>query len=109
MNARFWILGRDAGWVKVTLRPGQSLSWSYRYDHDEGWSSHCETLSHREDHVERRWRDDGRDCDGRMSTGGELACAITDLAALEVDGLGVPEWERFDCWQRDESAEAAGY
>jgi hypothetical protein len=51
MNARFWILGRHAGWVKVTLRPGQSLSWSYRYDHDEGWSSHCETLSRRLDRV----------------------------------------------------------
>jgi hypothetical protein len=109
MNARFWVLGRNAEWVKLTLKPGQSLSWAYAYDHDEGWSAHCETWNHRGDHVERAWINNGRDCDGRMSSGGELVCAISDLTARNVDGLAVPEWVTSETWQRDAYAEAAGY
>jgi hypothetical protein len=109
MNARFWVLGRDAGWVKLRLVPGQSLSWSYAYADDEGWSSHRETWRHGGDHVARTWMDDGRDCDGRLTIVAELLCPLTDLSAREFDGLRTPQWVDSEVSQRDEYAEAAGY
>lgn len=117
-NARFWVY-TDAGPVKLTLRPGQSLTHYVGGATDEGWSSFSSTWSHEGDHVRREWCDDGRDCDGRLTRGGTDACPIGELAAgMPIywpeneelfEGIHVPAWGEPDRWQRDEQAELAGY
>jgi hypothetical protein len=64
------------------------------------------------------WYETGRDCDGRYERGGELVCALGDLAGrdafaefpiAENAGIKAPEWRRATGYQRDHAAEAAGY
>ena len=123
-NIRFWIhnpANVDGGFVKLTLKPGQMLTWGYSCTTDEGWSSHYENwhfdaglgvLFH---NVDR----DGADCDGRLSSGSVRVCPIADLAAeapndycqehYDCKGVMLPAWVREDAWRRDYAAEAAGY
>lgn len=41
-NARFWVVVGES-WVKLTLRPGQSLTWAVCTSHEEGWSCERDT------------------------------------------------------------------
>lgn len=108
-NARFWDYLNN-GRVKITLRPGQSLTWSKWYRTDEGWSSEGCTWSHEGDGVRCQYGTDGVDCDGRLRQGGELFAPLADLRTGEtVDGIPYPAWEEIESWQRDYAAEAAGY
>ncbi len=114
-NARFWIWWAD-GWVKLTLRPGQSLSFGYRGPSDEGWHSHGETYSHEGDRVTSNITTDGRDCDGRFQTFDDFVCQLDQLAAREVWNMQddrlerrAPAWIALESYQRDHSAEAMGY
>lgn len=136
-NARFWEW-INGGWVKITLRPGQSLSWYRRIRHEEGWSSEGIVWEHEIDFVSRHATYDGRDCDGRLMQGFASECYIEDLQRYPafvgdvtrpptVVGIGqyprtwIPDcavldgnirtaaWESSRQWMRDESAEAMGY
>jgi hypothetical protein len=110
-NARFWIWHAD-GWVKLTLKPGQTLRTWTGGDHDEGWSTESHTFSHEGDHVRDEWYHDGTDCDGRLSRGGVAMCALPRLAARcdrYTQPHRVPEWVDAGRWQRDLAAEAMGY
>lgn len=109
-NARFWIWHSPGDcWVKLTLRPGQTLSFGYGGRTDEGWSYHSETYSHDGDYVSCEVENDGVDCDGRLSSCNRFTCSIHDLAAREVDDRHVPEWTRVHASWRDYEAEKAGY
>ena len=112
MNARFWVYV-NGGDVKLTLRPGRSLSWGRSWRHDEGWSSEdyawwCKKGT---EAVGRLYSTDGTDCDGRMSTCTETRCRYDKLQSYQVDDnpIRYPEWERLSQGQRDYQAEAAGY
>jgi hypothetical protein len=116
-NARFWTFWR-CGWVKLTLRPGQTLSASNGGPTDEGYHGEAEVWTHEGDMVRSEWASWGRDCDGRQEAGGEHVCPLGKLRARDMveafdvpenRGIFAPEWERADAWQRDHSAEAAGY
>lgn len=125
-NARFWVYV-NGGPVKITLRPGQQLSWSCGGPTDEGWSRESETWGYDcEDHVGevfRQWCHDGRDCDGRLTREGEDVCDLADLrrewpgglddmSQAERDGwrdVRWPAWRKAKSCQYDEYAEAAGY
>lgn len=122
--ARFWTFENDA-WIKITLRPGQSLSWGKSARTDEGFAAEGNTWSHEGDRVLLQWSRSGRDCDGFVSEAGELSCALSELASVpvfcEVDGepchethagraILRPEWEKVGPVRcRDSFAEAAGY
>lgn len=119
-NARFWIWYPPGDqWVKLTLRPGQQLSYGYGGRHEEGWSWTGETYSHEGDHVLCQFTSDGSDCDGRLTRRNDSRCDLDKLKArdmkadfpdwLDCRGIFAPEWERVASHQRDYQAEAAGY
>ena len=116
-NARFWVWHR-AGWVKLTLRPGQPLTTFEGQQTDEGHHREVSTFTHYGEAVVCEWCESGRDCDGRYERGGELVCELADLAARDAHaefpvsenvGIRAPEWKRATGYQRDHAAEAAGY
>lgn len=84
-NARFWCWVAD-GWVRVTLRPGQSLTWGRSWRDPEGWGFETSTWRHVGQGVEEDWARGGRDCDGYVEAAGLLFCPLERLAA-------VPAWE----------------
>ena len=112
MNARFWVQNAD-DFVKLTLRPGQSLSHSQGRPTDEGWASLARTWSYDlpEFLVRCEYVDDEVDCDGRLTRGVELECPLHRLEALTFNATPpLPFWEkRAPSWQRDYQAEVAGY
>ncbi len=90
-RVRFWHFHRD-GWVKLTVRGEQVLSFGYGGPTEEGWSSHS---------------------DGRLTQTTIVRCPIDKLASEkcaldDAPGL-VPEWTTISARQRDEYAEAMGY
>ena len=105
----------NGGLVKITLRPGQSLSWETRGPTDEGWSAEGYTWTHAGDVIECEGWSDGRDCDGRLSSYAESVCSLDELQAgnepyaEDCEGIRYPRWERVDAGQRDYQAELAGY
>jgi len=108
-NARFWSW-MNGHPVKITLRPGQTLTWSKWQRTDEGWDAFSSTWSHVGDGVRYEWCNDGVDCDERLRQGGEAFAALEGLrAGNEVEGITYPHWARRNTWQRDYQAEAAGY
>ena len=124
-NARIWIWEND-GLVKLTLKPGQSLTWRTFCRHDEGWSSRGATWEWDGEVLTEQSGSDGTDCDGRLSTASESFCAFDKLRAVQaydwhdfdyplpqiklpVDGVFFPEWTRGKQSQRDYAAEAMNY
>lgn len=113
-TARFWTYHH--GYVKISLRPGQTLNHTAGGIHEEGWWSESTTWRHDGDTVVCQHATDGADCDGRLSTHNETFCPLDRLTAREPfdrDGLParamLPEWERGESGQRDYAAEAMGY
>ena len=110
-NARFWEY-INGDYVKLTLRPGQSLSWSTGYRTEEGWHSEGAQWTHTGDGVSCQSGTDGVDCDGRLSTHCDSFVPLDKLRERpDAEGLGIlfPQWEKIDGGQRDYAAEAAGY
>lgn len=110
MNARFWIWWND-DWVKLTLRPGQSVSMFTGGPTDEGFACESQEYSFDADVVECAITTWGRDCDGRHEWLGDSSCHVTRLKDREADehGPARPEWERGHSRQYDQYAEMAGY
>ena len=113
MEARFWINRGADNEIRIKLRPGMIAAWEQGGPNDEGYGIEGESYRHDGDHVTRQWWSDGRDCDGRMSSGGDDACRLDRLDAHRYEWEGsqhtAPAWVPEDVYQRDYSAEAAGY
>jgi hypothetical protein len=108
-NARFWIFHRDA-WVKVTLHPGQQITFGFYEKTDEGFTRQVTNLCHDGAAIVREWLDRGRDCDGLVETRGRDFCPLSALQGRTVDGLNVPDWrEAAPVEIYDEFARAANY
>ena len=114
-NARFWAY-LNGGLVKITLRPGQSLSWNNSRQTEEGWNTEFDSWEHIGDRIIRDCGSMGRDCDGRIEYYSTSECMLTDLACgCEPYGIDdcadvrYPAWELTDDHCRDYAAEAAGY
>lgn len=118
-NARFWTW-ENGGWVKLTIKPGQTLRWSDARQTDEGhcWEA-CE-WEHCGDYVECRYSCGGSDCDGPMEQYTDLECPLSELQArppepaapewgTEEIPVPRPEWRKVSASQRDYYAEAMGY
>lgn len=128
MNARFWVFEND-GWIKLTLKPGQSLTWSHGGRDEEGYSWTGERWTFDGLLVINESSYDGRDCDGRISRETVLTCPVGFLQGKPAEAARLvtfgqedpwsfevwepmpprPEWERARASQRDYSAEAMGY
>ena len=120
MQVRFWRY-LNGGAVRIKLNSGQVLRW---WDHqytDEGWKHAEEEYSHDENYLHLRWCHDGRDCDGRHTTGGlscvniQAYCEGVAVHRREENDRG-PEDITFPAWVEvesdpvyDEYAQAAGY
>ena len=121
-NGRFWA-HVNGGPVRITLKPGQRLEHFTSETTDEGWNSESTSWHYPSDEavIYREWCSDGRDCDGRLTTGGEVRCHLGHLASGNepYNADGDPEtWEGviWPAWQEsrndgvyDEFAQAAGY
>lgn len=110
-NARFWTW-ENGDWVKITLKPGQALGYGYHYGTEEGYASGSVSWEHAGDHVVREYTRNERDCDGLYTGGGVHVAPLDKLAEVGSEiGILRPEWteDRSNTWQRDHSAEAAGY
>lgn len=113
-NARFWHYNsKKDSWIKLTLKPGQSVEFhSYSTD-EEGWHSTSERYTSDGIQVNHEWISDGRDCDGRLTQAGESVCLIDNLQSRLVEDFPdwplLPQWELVDSSQRDEYAEMMGY
>lgn len=120
MNARFyvWENGQD---IKITLRPGESVSWSSGGATDEGWSRDYETWSFDGTFVYNESISDGVDCDGRLTRECQSICHLMDLRKCQPTqrdwtsgedvawGPLVPQWRKLERSQRDQFAEAMNY
>lgn len=124
-NARFWYFW-NGGFVKLTLREGQTVEIGRSEPTDEGYSYATDEFSHEGDRVLLRWETGGRDCDGQTSSRGRSAAAIDKLAVkaheptvyegdlrdgtVSSAGLMTPDWReagRTRC--RDAFAESMNY
>jgi hypothetical protein len=107
-NARFWVWHGE-GYVKLTLKPGQSLSVSRGGPTDEGYYYRSTTWTHEGETVERADYSEASDCDGRLDSHCTCVCPIEKLREPSDISVPLPEWERVNAGQRDYAAEAAGY
>ena len=109
MNARFWNYVNGSA-VKLTIRPGQTLSWSQCWRHEEGWSRETVTFSHVGTGVEVESISDGRDCDGYMSAKSSSYCPIANLSKGSIrEGVKFPRWHDPEVEVYDQFAQRAGY
>jgi len=101
----------------LVLAAGESRSFRYGGDHEEGWWSRHETYEFDGMVVWSYIETDGSDCDGRMQHFSEFHCAVSNLDEMigwyngreDVCAPRMPAWESGPKSQRDHRAEAAGY
>lgn len=118
ITARWWQYV-DCGWVKLSLRDGETIRWSESHATDEGWSESAEEWTRIGNTIYRWYRNAGRDCDGLLIHEGTLTADIDDLRAIEPDdefgkpylpaGTMLPDWRRSSRSCYDEYAAMAGY
>lgn len=107
-NARFWVWANDAP-VKLTLRPGQSVSCTEGGPCEEGYSYEHNTWSLDGGAVLRRVERDARDCDGRVKEERYSMCAVAALGDYFYE-VPLPVWTELPGgYMRDYAAEAMGY
>lgn len=121
---RFWTW-EAGGWVRLTLRPGQTLTRTEGGPADEGYHFSVTTWTHEGDRVRRECSAWGRDCDGGYGYESADVCPLDELAAVECRDVTAPPGDdgehpllpfRRPAWAEDEAvrvfdeyARAAGY
>lgn len=109
-NIRFW--DYTASPVKITLSPGQKLTYKKYETDDEGWILKNITWEYIDNILICVIYTDGVDCDGRLSSIQAFSCEIEDLFSGGVNeelNIKYPKWNLLNCSQRDYSAESMGY
>ena len=114
---RFWTWVCD-GWVRIKLKPEQTLTWGCHEPHEEGYSATCICWEHDGETITEHYATYGSDCDGRHQDNRTTFHHVADHSVFEVyDGeldthgnvIRVPAWQQGECSQYDEFAELAGY
>jgi hypothetical protein len=121
MNARFTAY-INGDYVRLTLKPGQTLNHHEGGLTDEGYSHTHTSWSYDGLHVTRDSHNDSSDCDGRLTSSHEQSCPVGLLRAHRADygfwsdtgecwskGPPMPEWQHEGSDRRDYRAEAMGY
>ena len=111
-NARFWVYIH--GRIKITLKPGQKLSYSFGHTTDEGYHSEFYEWEYIDGIVKETFESASQDCDGPLYRSSECFCEYNELhSRLIVDHneeeVDYPEWKKTSDCQRDVYAEAMGY
>lgn len=99
-------------YVKISVRPGQTLRWHRNWMGDEGPSWQYCVFIHEGDRLKMECGSGGRDCDGTVTHHSTLVASPEKLAARPAyrdSRLLLPDWETEERWQHDQFAEAAGY
>lgn len=120
-NARFWTW-ENGGWVKLTLKPGQTLRYCKGAPDEEGWWWFGQEFEYDTDEcvIVSRYSSAACDCDGPIERYSESECPLSDLQArppepadpewgTEEIPVPRPEWRKVSASQRDYYAEAMGY
>jgi len=117
-NARFWVF-LHGSYVKLTLRPGQSLYHWWGRPTDEGYEAEYErwtyeTLSFQPGYIRRTIERDARDCDGRHGYSSELTCDLDKLDSRKVERRGrfpmyMPDWQKERAEVYDQFARMMNY
>jgi hypothetical protein len=109
INARLWAW-INGGWVKLTLKPQQSLSWGRARRTDEGHNTDWESFAFDGQYVIHNYGSYGRDCDGgyehsetrrafvtklQTNNRSRLICCTCRNSVREYDG------EVLECWDRN--------
>ena len=94
MNVKFWTY-HNGGYVKITLKPDQSLEHYDSWAHEEGYSWRGTKWTYSGQWVFCKWGYGGRDCDGRLDHSSEDRCHVSRLKdhVVEVDPEPVQEWK----------------
>lgn len=112
-NVRFWIHGKN-GRVKITMRPGQVLSWGQSWRTEEGYSYESFRLEYFGDDIYQERASGGSDCDGPIDDYATLVCPVSMLHSRPLSDKYCaitlfPQWERLKSRVHDAYAEMAGY
>lgn len=106
---RFW-MWENGGWIRFGLKDGERLRWHRHYTHEEGWSSEGWQLWRVGGTLRIQTWSDGRDCDGRLSSCDEyIAEELEEFSSDCKEFVMRPKWIALSSYQRDYTAEAAGY
>ncbi len=112
-RVRFWVWYKDSP-VRLTVALNQTVETIDAGPTDEGWyrKDNSYTLELADDGflvVTRKWCDDGRDCDGRLTRYGEDQCTRPQLSEGYEDeehSIRYPAWQQTrKTRQHDEYAE----
>jgi hypothetical protein len=110
-NARFWVYIN--GRIKITLKPGQKLSYSFGHATDEGYHSEHYEWEYIDGIVSETFDSSSRDCDGPLCRSCDFLCEYNELHSriVNIDGVeeDYPQWKKTSDYQRDVYAEAMGY
>jgi len=109
-NARFWIYWNQ-NWVKLTLKPTQSVSLNDGRTTCEGFVDHNEVYTHEGDRVGCSITTISKDCDGVFHHYWDGFCELDSLKENPEDenGPARPYWTKESQSQRDLFAERCGY
>jgi hypothetical protein len=116
-TARFWIMHPHNvdGFVRLTLRPGQSVAFHRGKPDSEGFTASAERYRYdiSERVIRRECASWGSDCDGRYKSFSDDVCPLDQLATVPVEWNGEtinrPNWQQESASQRDYTAEAMNY
>jgi len=120
-NARFWTFWND-DYIKVTLKPGDSVMMTCGGEMDEGYSFTAKTYRHDGDHVTMLVDEFAKDCDGKCEWHSDYRARLDTLRdgntpptglrrwdTPEVETVVYPRWREIERYQRDYTAESEGY
>lgn len=111
-SIRFWEWIND-GPVKITLQAGQSLHHSTYQKHDEGFSATFNQWHFDGHYVYCEHIDDGRDCDGRLTTDNHFYFKVNDAQAGNVCNFDAsvifPHWQHGSAEIFDQYAQSMNY
>jgi len=106
----------DSNIVKITLKPGERLSFSSGGNHEEGYSSeHYSWHYDSDDFVYMTVSGCGRDCDGYTSYSTTFRSHVMQLRKVnrKIFPSGKyylsPDWKQVESERYDQEAERAGY
>jgi len=109
-RVRFWDWWLD-DWVKISVEPFKDVELNCGGPTDEGWAYEARRFEWDifDGVIKCHMASEGRDCDGRHSSGATFIWTPGGQLGEADDGTKRPEWISERNWQRDHAAEAAGY
>lgn len=111
-RARLWLyINND--FVKVTLKPGQTINWYESHPTEEGYHFTQIAVEYDGEDVYLTEVDGGRDCDGQLEHTYKMGCSLANLRAdpidIKMETIPRPKWEHEPTRVYDQYAQLANY